>query len=237
VAPFPAVINLLVPVGNPYGWSAAPAEIPGYGPLDPATTRDMMQAASAHPGTRWCVTLIGDDGTAVAHGCAPGQHPWTPPAGTHDPNQQRTGGGERDGPGLPRDGEPGPGSADQQAAAAEFVRGLQVKLAPIAKGDCDHADYTGRYVVPRSLKHLIRARRATCIAPCCNRPAADGDADHTTPWPQGPTCQHNLGGPCRYHHRCKQAPGWKVEQTSPGVFSWTGPSGRTRTTRPTRYLI
>jgi hypothetical protein len=46
-----------------------------------------------------------------------------------------------------------------------------------------------------------------------------------------------IGAPCRYHHRNKQAPGWKLEQTSPGVFSWTGPSGRTRTTHPTRYLI
>jgi Domain of unknown function (DUF222) len=238
VAPFPAVITLLVPVGNPYGWSAAPAEIPGYGPLDAAATRDMMQAASAHPGTRWCITWVGPDGTAVGHGCAPGQHPWAPPAGIRDPNRQRSGGGERDGPGHPRDGTPppGPGTADQQAAAAEFLRRLQVTPTPIAKDHCDHASYTDTYVVPRSLKHLIKARRATCVAPGCNRPAAGGDIDHTTPWPQGPTCQGNLGGLCRYHHRNKQAPGWKLEQTSPGVFKWTSPSGRTRTTRPTRYL-
>jgi Domain of unknown function (DUF222) len=236
-APFPALINLLVPVGNPYGWSSAPGEIPGFGPLDPRTTRDMMQAASAHPGTRWCVTLVGQDGTAAGHGCAPGQHPWTPPPAADDPNRYRTGGGERDGPGYPRDGGiPDPGTtAQQQAAAAEFVRGLRVKFAPIAKGHCDHADYTDKYVVPRSLKHLIRARKATCIAPGCNRPAAD--ADHTTPWPQGPTCQENLGGLCRYHHRCKQAPGWKLEQSEPGVFQWHAPSGRTRTTRPAHYLI
>jgi Domain of unknown function (DUF222) len=238
-APFPALINLLIPVGNPYGWSSAPGEIPGFGPLDPRTTQDLMQAASRHRATRWCITLIGGDGTAVGHGCAPGQHPWTPPSRADDPNRYRTGGGERDGPGYPRDGGiPDPGSAaKQQAAAAEFLSRLQVKPAPIAKGDCDHADYTDKYVVPRGLKHLIKARRATCVAPGCNRPAVDGDADHTVPWPEGPTCQHNLGGLCRYHHRNKQAPGWKLEQTQPGVFEWHAPSGRTRTTRPARYLI
>jgi hypothetical protein len=209
-APYQAVINLLVPIGTGFGWSSAPGEIPGYGPLDPETTRDMMAAASRHPLTRWCVTLIGADGTAAAHGCAAGRHPWSPP---------------------------GPGVADPWQQAAGFLDNLRVKPAPVAKGTCDHAEYTDRYEVPRKLKHIIRARTATCVAPCCNQPAADGDADHTVPWPEGPTCQENLGPPCRYHHRNKQATGWTLEQPDPGVFRWTSPSGRVRTTYPTRYLI
>jgi hypothetical protein len=232
-APVEAVINLLVPAGTLFGWSATPGEIPGYGPVDPDDLQDLVQTAAAHPKTRWCVTVI-DPGSkeAVAHGCAPGQHRWTP-------NLYRTGGGDRDGPDQPRDREAGPGSAPDQQAAREFLASLRVELAPIAVGQqhCDHRECTDKYVVPRTLKHLVRARKATCVAPCCGRPADGGDADHTIPWPQGPTCQENLGGLCRYHHRCKQATGWLLEQPEPGTFAWRGPSGRTRTTKPGRYLI
>ena len=50
--------------------------------IDPRTLREMMQAASRHPATRWCVTLVGEDGTAVAHGYARGRHTWDPPPDT-----------------------------------------------------------------------------------------------------------------------------------------------------------
>ena len=78
-APFPALINLTVPAGTAYGWSSAPGEAGGWGLTDPGDTRRLLQAASAHPRTRWCVTLLAPDGTAAAHGCARGPHPWIPP--------------------------------------------------------------------------------------------------------------------------------------------------------------
>jgi hypothetical protein len=46
-----------------------------------------------------------------------------------------------------------------------------------------------------------------------------------------------LGAPCRYHHRNKQAPGWRLEQPEPGVMRWQTPSGRVYTTYPTRYIV
>ena len=217
-APVKAVINLLVSAGTMLGWSPAPGEIGGFGMLDPQTTRDMIEAASAHSETRWCVTVVGPDGTASAHGCAPGKHPWT----------------QRDGPGPPGE-QPTP--AEQAARVAELLRRLRVELAPIAKGKCDHRHYSDRYVISRKVKHLIKARAAKCTAPGCNRPAAEADADHTIPWPDGPSCECNLGAPCRYHHRNKQAPGWHLEQPEPGVMKWRTPSGRTHTTYPTRYIL
>ena len=78
-APFPALINLTVPAGTAYGWSSAPGEACGWGLTDADETRRLLQAASMHPRTRWCFTLLGPDGTAAAHGCARGQHPWIPP--------------------------------------------------------------------------------------------------------------------------------------------------------------
>jgi hypothetical protein len=189
-APFAAVINLQVPARTLFETGTAPGEIPGFGPVDPQTTRDLVQIASAHPATRWCVTAIGPDGTAREHGCVPGRHRWTPAT-------TRTGGGNRDGPARPPDRVAAPGDEEGKSAAHGFLARLQVKLAPVAIGTqgCDHSHCTDRYVVPDKLKHLVQARKATCVAPCCNWPAADGDADHTVPWPDGPTCQENLGAP------------------------------------------
>jgi hypothetical protein len=41
---------------------------------------------------------------------------------------------------------------------------------------------------------------------------------------------------CRHHHRVKQALGWWLEQSEPGVLRWRTPAGRTHTTTPTVYL-
>jgi hypothetical protein len=238
LAPFPALINLTVPAGNILGWSAAPGEASGWGLTDPDDTRRLVQAASLHPRTRWCFTLLGPDGTAVAHGCARGQHPWTP-----GPD---SGGGSRDGPAATGSttgdttGPPGttapPGPDARQAAAlADLLQKLNVTFNPIAKGSCDHANAENRYVPSRKLKHLVRARTATCPAPGCGAHAAHCDLDHTLAYPAGITCQCDLAPPCRRHHRVKQAPGWTLTQPEPGVMCWTTPSGRSYTTRPTVY--
>ena len=215
-APFPALINLTVPAGTAYGWSSAPGEAGGWGLLDHDDTRRLVQAASLHPRTRWCVTLLAPDGTAAAHGCARGPHPWIPPPDSGQRN--------RDGP-----------DARQAAALTEFLRDLNITFTPIARGTCDHRNAEDRYTPSRKLKHLVGARTATCPAPGCGAQAYHNDLDHTTPHPDGPTDECNLGPPCRRHHRVKQAPGWTLTQPEPGVMRWTTPSGRTYTTRPTVY--
>ena len=216
-APFPALINLTVPAGTAYGWSAAPGEAGGWGLLDPGDTRRLLQAAALHPRTRWRVTLLAPDGTAAAHGRARGPHPWIPPPDS---------GGTRDGP-----------DERQAAALAGFLRDLNVTLTPIAKGSCDHASREYRYIPSRKLKDLIRARTARCTAPGCGAQAVHCDLDHTLPYPAGITCQCDLAPACRRHHRCKQAPGWRLTQPEPGVMIWTTPAGRSYTTRPTVYDV
>ena len=216
-APFPALINLTVPAGNILGWSAAPGEAGGWGLTDPDDTRRLVQAASLHPRTRWCLTLLGPDGTAVAHGCARGQHPWIPPPADGQRN--------RDGP-----------DARQAAALADFLRDLNVTFTPIAKGTCDHRR-AGKTATPPA------GNSATWSAPVprpAPRPAAAPTPCTTTsttpsPTPPGSPASATSPPPCRRHHRCKQAPGWQLEQPEPGVMIWTTPSGRTYTTRPTVY--
>jgi hypothetical protein len=220
-APTPAIINLLVHAGTLFGWDTTPSQASGFGLLNPAETRDLVRAASMHPQTRWCMTVIGPDGTAVAHGCSPGRHPWSP---------------------APADPEPSPPSPlldGPYARKAEqffaLVRALNLTFEPIAKGTCDHRHAEEHYTPSRKLQHLVRARSATCTAPGCQAQAVYADLDHTTAYPEGSTDECNLGPKCRTHHRAKQAPGWQVEQPEPGVFRWTLPSGRIHTTRPSTY--
>ena len=217
-APVPALLNLVVQAGTLFGGDTTPAEAGGWGLLDADETGAIVAAASRHPATRWCVTVTGSDGTALAHGCSPGQHPWTPGEQQHQPPP-----GER---------KP---ATDQAAQLTAFLKRLNVTFAPITKGGCEHAAAEPRYTPSRKLAHLVRARTTTCDAPGCTAQAIHGDLDHTIPYPDGPTEQCNLGPKCRRHHKAKQAPGWRVDQQEPGVTRWTLPSGRVHTTRPTVY--
>ena len=210
--PAPALINITVPIGTLLGWSDTPADVGTWGLMEAATARDLIEAASRHPRTRWCYTVTGSGGAAIEHACAPGSHPWLPPPSG------------RDGPAGPR-----PAQLD------ELLSGLNAVPEPIAEGTCDHLHRENRYIPSRKLKHLIRARTARCCAPGCGAQAITSEIDHTVPYPAGASCECNLGPACQRHHHAKHAPGWKLEQTEPGVMRWTTPSGRTYTTRPTQY--
>jgi hypothetical protein len=111
-----------------------------------------------------------------------------------------------------------------------------VRLEPVIRGACDHAQAEPRYRPSRALRHLVMARSTRCVAPGCGSPAARCDQDHTREWEDGGiTCGCNLAPLCRRHHQVKQAQGWKLEQPEPGILVWTTPAGLTRVTTPTRY--
>jgi len=203
----PALINLIVPAGVIDGTSDAPAQAGSWGLLGSRDAREVVAAASRHPRSRWCVTLVDPVGRAVAHGCARGQHPW----------------------------EPGAGPAPPLDPLGKLLTDLNVAFRPIAAGTCDHAREEGRYHPSRALAHLVRARTTRCSAPGCNAQAVNCELDHTAPYPAGKTCECNLSPACGTHHKCKHAAGWHLEQPEPGVMRWTLPSGHTRVTYPERY--
>jgi hypothetical protein len=220
-----ALVNITVPLATALGLSGTPGEAGGFGILDAATARDLLAAAGRSPHTRWCLTVLHPDGTAAAHGCAPGRHP--PPPGPEPP------GPEPPGPEPP--GSPSPGGSP---AAQDYLRSLRIRLTPIARGDCDHRHAETGYKPSRKLQHLIRTRSTRCTAPGCSRPAARCDLDHTVAWDKGGiTCECGLAPLCRHHHRAKQAQGWQLTQPEPGVLVWKTPHGRTFTTTPTEYPI
>jgi hypothetical protein len=61
-------INLTMPLSAFAGLSERPGEAAGHGTIDAPTGRDL--AARFSDGARWCLTLTGPDGRAVAHACA-----------------------------------------------------------------------------------------------------------------------------------------------------------------------
>ena len=67
--------------------------------------------------------------------------------------------------------------------------------------------------------------------------SAEATATETFTQLNGGKCQRGQGPRCRYDHRLKQQPGWKVDQLPDGTFRWTTPSGRSYDTEPTRYPI
>jgi hypothetical protein len=121
---------------------------------------------------------------------------------------------------------PGPGALERLS-----TRGFTLTINPLARGTCEHRHQEDGYQPSRELRHLINARTLTCCAPGCRRPAVRCDLDHTIPFDQdGRTCECNLAPLCRHHHRCKQSEGWQLDQTAPGVMTWTTPAGRQYTT-------
>ncbi len=63
-------INITVPLSTMAGISDSPGHLAGFGPITGHTVRQLVDGAAGQPGVRWCITVTGDDGEAVGHGCA-----------------------------------------------------------------------------------------------------------------------------------------------------------------------
>jgi len=95
-------VNLTMPLATWLGLSDVPGHAAGYGPLDASDSRDLAARLAGQPGSRWCITLTGEDGRPVAHGCArtgPGPSgrsrppPRRPPQGGGSPGRSPRNGG------------------------------------------------------------------------------------------------------------------------------------------------
>ena len=91
-----------MPLATWLGLSDVPGHAAGYGPLDASDSRDLAARLAGQPGSRWCITLTGEDGRPVAHGCArtgPGPSgrsrppPRRPPRGGRSPGRSPGNGG------------------------------------------------------------------------------------------------------------------------------------------------
>jgi len=174
----------------------------------------------------------GPPGTGPPRSGPPGTGPpGSGPSGTGPPGTGPPGTGPP-GTGPPGTGPPGTGPPGRDLGS--WLAGI--RLSSVEAGTCTHPRETSAYRPSPTLRHLINIRDRTCFFPPCRRQAVKCDQDHTVPFEQGGrTCECNIGAGCRRHHRAKQAPGWHVDQTEPGQFIWTLPSGRQLTAVPGRY--
>ncbi|HXL90015.1 MAG TPA: DUF222 domain-containing protein [Streptosporangiaceae bacterium] len=221
-----AQVTIVVPFEAWLGQPSGPGEADGFGLIDPAQIQDLLAAAARDPRSRGCVTLLGPDGTAVAHGC--GRGPLTLPPARTEPDGP-------DPPGPPGNPEAG-GPITLATPAQDMIRRLKITLAPVTRDQCDHRAQEPGRLPSRRLRHLIRARNPRCTAPGCGLPAIRCEQDHTLAWEDsGITCECNLGPLCKHHHIIKHLNRWLLEQSQPGTFTWHTPAGRTYTTRPAQY--
>jgi hypothetical protein len=252
----PAALKNLPPAGSgfldlriPWITLARGGPEPGYltrqGPITPAQASYLALLAGRDTSVEWRVVLTGDTGRAIAV--------------TRVRRRRSSVGAARADLGdrcsllrrvtvVMSAGEPGsaagiglsidPNLAGVLAAiltAAEHAAGQAAEraTADVAAGGCAHAKASLAYEVPTRLREFVNLRDLTCRFPTCRQPAWRCDCDHTRPFDQGgPTCCCNLGALCRYHHQVKQLDGWRLDQPSPGTFTWTTPTGRTYTIQP-----
>jgi hypothetical protein len=221
--------NLTLPLATLLGLAGRPGAAHGLGPLDPALVRDLAAAATS-PYSQWCMTITGDDGTAVAHGCAR-------PARTRKAHSPPA---SRDGPHswalTPRD-DPGPADGyGTWTLTLPGGRDLDITLTPVPVTGCDHRHESRGYQPSDTLRHLIQVRDGVCTFPTCTRHARESDFEHAIPYDKGGrTCACNGAARSRRCHHVKQSDGWTVTQPRPGWHQWTTPSGRTYTQGPMKY--
>jgi hypothetical protein len=167
-------VNLTVPLTTLLGVTDSPGDLGGFGPITAFTAREVAAGALEAPAVRWCVTVTGENGQAIGHGCAtrPRAAPATPPASRN----------------------PSAHTAPSSTPGWAFTMNVTALGGP----DCGHQRESPHYRPPPSLWHLIQIRSPRCTAPGCRMPAARCDDDHTLAYDKGGrTCECNLGPRCK----------------------------------------
>jgi hypothetical protein len=243
-----------------------PGTLGRIGPVTPFQARRLAVAAEHDPAAQWRIIVTNADGQAITVARIRRRRsragPGPPRAGPPDAGPS---GRVAPGAGLvgrvtltisqdtlriqaalcERASRPGeaesPGGivmAALRAAATALDQALARADADAAAGGCAHTDESPGYRPPPRIREYVIARDVTCRNPICRQPAWRADLDHTVPYDRGGrTCRCNLGGECRRDHQLKQDPRWKLQQTRPGIFTWTTPAGRTYTTEPDTYPL
>jgi hypothetical protein len=237
---FAGRVNLTIPATTVLDLADRPGEMSGIGPIDPDLARDLAAAAARNPHSTWCVTITDSQGHAIGHGCAR-----PAPAAPAKRHKTDTSGGP-DPPGRPRFSftpadRPGPPDGYGTLRFSTGIPGrrdLIIEFGSPLTGKCDHRHEAKGHDPGVVLRHLTQVRHATCTGPGCRRPAVNCDFEHNIPYEAGGrTCLCNGDPKCRFDHRVKQDPRWKVEQLPSGEIRWTMPSGRRSVTEPTRYPV
>ena len=192
--------EVVVPFSVAEGGDLELAEIPGLGPILPATARDLLDGADTVG-----QTAVDADGQVIAVGdpLRTGRPAPTPAF------QQEAVAAQR------------PEPLDRPLAVSPERAALLALLA--AQPAIRELTYSG-YRIPPRLRRFLEGRDRTCVYPGCNRRARRTDKDHRRPWPLGPTSDDNLDCLCRHHHRAKHAV-FTVRRDTDGTYVWVTRGG------------
>ncbi len=98
-----------MPLAAWLGWTQSPGQVPGFGTLDAGDSRALAAMLAHDPATKWCLTLTGPGGHAIAHGCAKHGPPPDPIDDTGPTPRPDHGPTPRAGPDLDPGPDHGPG--------------------------------------------------------------------------------------------------------------------------------
>ncbi|CAA9249857.1 MAG: hypothetical protein AVDCRST_MAG54-1931, partial [uncultured Actinomycetospora sp.] len=116
---------------------------------------------------------------------------------------------------------------------AEVIEELQQQHAAWRAPEPETLADAARRLPPPALARWIQIRDRACVFPPCRATALAADLDHTVAVTAGgPTAGPNLGPVCRHDHRLKHETGWRLDQSAPGTFTWTSPTGHTYRQHP-----
>ncbi len=213
-----AEVQVVVAADTLTGDSDLPAHLPGGGPIDPQTVREL---AVRVPWRR----LVANPETGLL---------------VHRDTRLMAPSADEEAPGDPgREGRRLSGAMDVSMDVSMDPRLERLTADSVVVNQLDYG--TTRYRPSRALRDHVQTRDATCIGPACHHPVTGTQIDHTTNFNEpdrdgrpGATADYNLGSPCIRWHNAKTHLGWRLEQPQPGSFVWTSPLGRTylRSARP-----
>ncbi|MBC8093886.1 MAG: DUF222 domain-containing protein [Pseudonocardia sp.] len=127
----------------------------------------------------------------------------------------------------------GPIPADLAREIAADAVWRRLVTDPLSGAVLDYGRDT--YRPSAALSDFVKARDVYCRFPVCRRRAQDSELDHTIPFPEGPTADHNLADGCTRHHHLKHDAIWTVVQHPDGRVTWTTPTGHSYTSDPHDY--
>jgi hypothetical protein len=165
--------EVVVPFSVAQGGELELAEIPGLGPVLPATARELLAQADTV-----AQTAVDPSGQVIA---------------TSDPVRVD----------LQEPNSPEVEAAEVEPEPRPTLPLRPEVLVRLTRPPAPRVLTGSGYRFPPRLQRFLEARDRTCVFPGCGRPARRTDKDHRVPWPLGATTADNGQCLCRHHHRAK----------------------------------
>jgi len=218
-------VHVRVSLTTLLGLTDEPGELPGWGPVDADTAREIIRRQH---GAEWRYAIIDADGYPLFDGILR-RRPSLPTDRRSVPRRRDHGLVELHVPiALVTERDHGGTCLDRSGAdwtpvlndlASQYARKEPIAQDPFAR-------FPGR-----RLRRRIQINIQRCVFPGCRRPAVSCDLDHHFDYARGGrTEERNLGPGCGRDHELKTSRGWRLIRRSERAYVWISPFGG-------RYLV